>query len=381
VKFLSTTRLSIAALLSALGYAGLHLAACDASLASSPVDASVAAPGQDGAPSPPPPASDAGTDATTTLPPDAGTSDTGSPSTDAATDSLGPIVLPAVFWTESNAVMSAQTDGGGLRVIAGAPLAPDGGVGPGTMFPDGIGVDSNAQKLYWADDLSDSITMANYDGSEAVTVYHNANPYSNPAAIAVDSAAGRIFWVESNAVMSATLDGGTVRAVAGAPLTADGGVGPGTMFPGGVAVNAAAQQLYWADTLTDSITVANYDGSDSAQIYRNANPYSNPAAIAVDGTAGRIFWVESNAVMTAALDGGAPQPVVGAPLMGGSDAGPGNTSFFPDGVATFPTAARLYWADTGSDSITAANYDGSSAGVIYRNANPYSNPSALVIAP
>ena len=90
------------------------------------------------------------------------------------------------------------------------------------MIPSAIAVDESGKQMYWA--CSDFATgtshikRANLDGTKPVTLLEKLPQYIE--ALTIDSAAGRMFWIErpsndiqKSAIMSAKLDGTDVRTL------------------------------------------------------------------------------------------------------------------------------------------------------------------------
>lgn len=180
-----------------------------------------------------------------------------------------------------------------------------------------------------------------------------------PSVGTVDFTKPVLYWTENSFVRASSLDGTASRTIA---------VGE---YPTGVAIDAVAGQLYWADNETDSITRANLDGSDAKVIYTSSDTFANPNGIAIDHAANRIFWTEASTptnangyVKSAALDGSGATALY--------------TGQFPTGVAL--SAPFLYFTDNGTDTVTQGRYDGSAATVLYTDSDRFSNPSSVIVA-
>jgi DNA-binding beta-propeller fold protein YncE len=246
-----------------------------------------------------------------------------------------------LFWAESQVVRAAKLDGTGVTTVAAG------------AFPTSAAIDAVGRKVYWADNGSDSISMANYDGTAAKQIYANANGLANPDGLSLDPAANKLFWVEGQPVRSGKLDGTGITTVTTGHFATSTAVAP------------AAHKLYWTDNATDTIQRANYDGSSVETLYHNADPFSNPRGLAVDERQDRIFWAEGQVVRAAKLDGTGVVTVA--------------TGSFPTNTAVEPTTRKLYFTDNGTDTIQRANYDGSAVEVIYTNPDSGANPRGIVI--
>lgn len=170
-------------------------------------------------------------------------------------------------------------------------------------------------------------------------------------------AADSIYWV--------TVEGGTISR---APLAGGGATSlpigtPGQLAPTGVAVDAAAGRIYWADFTAKTINYANLDGSGVRQLNTSGAAIHAPVGLSLDARGGRIYWAdsepeapeasgESMSINYANLDGSG----------GGTVDTTGATIDAPEGLAVYPAAGRIYWANTAADKISFANLAGGGGG-------------------
>jgi uncharacterized repeat protein (TIGR01451 family) len=72
-----------------------------------------------------------------------------------------------------------------------------------------------------------------------------------------------------------------------------------------VAIDAAGGKIYWANTTSNTIRVANLDGSGAAATLFTEAPGSSPVGLAIDPDAGRVYWANSGApaIRVGNLDG------------------------------------------------------------------------------
>jgi DNA-binding beta-propeller fold protein YncE len=163
---------------------------------------------------------------------------------------------------------------------------------------------------------------------------------ANPSGVAIDPAANKIYWGDTiNAVRVGNLDG------SGAPtnLFTEPDLGGGIEGqPLGVAIDPAANRIYWTDFAPYLIRVGNLDGSGSATTLFGAG--SNPRGVAIDTAAGKIYWANSDReIRVGNLDGsGSPATLFGE---------------FALGVAIDPAANKIYWGN--GDDLRVGNLDGS----------------------
>jgi hypothetical protein len=153
------------------------------------------------------------------------------------------------------------------RAIAGGPIEP---IATLNRQPGRPTLDLANGKVYFGtfDALgTGDIRRANLDGSNAETLFGGLY---TPEAVALDLAAGKIYWVDSNTsfvsnhVARANLDG-TEREILydGLPISS-GFTGIGLDIPAG--------KLYWCDEITDAekgVWEADLDGSGATRIWES----------------------------------------------------------------------------------------------------------------
>jgi sugar lactone lactonase YvrE len=178
--------------------------------------------------------------------------------------------------------------------------------GDDLVGPYGIALDTAAGKMYWADPEADKIQRANLDGSGAETLL-DENDVTDPVDVDLDVAAGKMYWTEPG---TATLMSGTGEDCTGSIKRAnlDGsnveGVWTGLCGPAGIALDIAAGKVYWTEwgvatapvftsvsdepTCPGKVRRANLDGSDGIEdLVENL---CRPLDIAVDVDEGKMYW-------------------------------------------------------------------------------------------
>ena len=267
-----------------------------------------------------------------------------------------------IYWGNlyGNNISFANLDGSGGTDLPIDPAALDG--------PMGTAIDPRDGKIYWANfgnlggpGSGRSIGVANLDGSDAHIVPIAGVPVVSPHGVAVDPAADKLYWTnqdESNGnswIGYANLDG------------SNGGYfnpGAATMSdPRGLALDKAAGKLYWANHGANRISVANLDGSGGSDIPTGAATVDDPEGVAIAPAQNRLYYgnyVEppdplGETISWVNLDGSG-----GANL----DTDPA-TRVEPHGVAIDPTVNRIYWANFdapdpggGTGVISSASLDG-----------------------
>lgn len=203
---------------------------------------------------------------------------------------------------------------------------------------------SAAGRVYWTDNTM-QLPFAALDGSGGGVVPLSGGTTNFPRGVAIDSAANKIYWVGESGVSVANLDGSGRGALNTTGATFNS--------PSGATIDPVARRIYWANS--GSIAYANLDGSGGGVLNTGAAPLFTAEGPAVDPAAGRIYWatIATDEIGYANLDGsgGGALNTTGALING------------PDGVAIDPMARRLYWSnDESAPPIAYANLDGSGGG-------------------
>jgi hypothetical protein len=160
---------------------------------------------------------------------------------------------------------------------------------------------------------------------------------SQPSGVAIDPAAGLIYWADavsgSGSIRVGTLDGTGARTLF-----------PRESYPVGVAIDPAAGKIYWGSYDTFKIRVGNLDGTGAADLFTGEN---YPTQLAIDPTAGKIFWTNEfgGNVRVGNLDG------TGATNLYSGEADVG-------GVAVDPAAGRIYWTNWNLGTVRFGSLDG-----------------------
>lgn len=271
-----------------------------------------------------------------------------------------------IYWTNAA--------GGGASTVSFANLDGSGGGNLDTSgatadcCAGGVAIDAAAGRIYWASDAN-VIAFANLDGGGGGDLSTTGATVDAPDGIAIDPLGGRIYWAnrQGNKISFANLDGS-----GGGDLST---LGATILAPQGVALDLAAGRIYWASN-TFAISFANLNGSIGGDLDTTGATASRVQGVAIAAAAGRIYWsnfVVEDKISSAALDGG-----------GGSDLGTtGATVLSPYGVAIDEPAGLIYWANYGGDSISFARLDGSGGADLDTTGATLSAPNqpALLRAP
>ena len=223
---------------------------------------------------------------------------------------------------------------GSYTIHASGPGGGDGGDG-GLESPNGIALDVAAGKMYWTDSVADRIQRANLGGSQVETLVSTG--LESPFGIALDVAAGKMYWTDNVAgrIQRANLGGSQVETL----------FSTGLENPIRIALDVAAGKMYWTDSLAGRIQRANLDGS---QVEILVDGLGSPDGIALDVAAGKMYWVEwgTDRIQRANLDGSQVETLV-------------DGLEFPVGIALDVAAGKMYWTDTVEARIQRANLGGS----------------------
>lgn len=270
-----------------------------------------------------------------------------------------------IYWAnfDINTISFANLDGTGGDDLDTGAATMDG--------PMGMALDPAAGRIYWANwGLSGNvgegttISYANLDGSGGGDLATGSATVAGPHGLAIDPAAGRIYWPNYG---PRDLGNGTTISYANLDGTGGGDLNTGAATvsgPRGVAIDPAAGRIYWANYGPTgrgaTISYANLDGSGGGDLMTMGATVEGPEGVALDLDAGRIFWGNygpgnGDTIAYANLDGsGDAHDLSTAPVVPNR----------PHGVALDKARGKIYWANYGGGgSISSANLDGSGGGV------------------
>lgn len=202
----------------------------------------------------------------------------------------GQLVWTRASWTD------AGLDRGSLALTSFAPLTT------GLSVLHGIAEHTPSGRLYFTSshlNQSSSVYRCEADGTGLTTLV-SYGAARNLRGIAVDAAAGKMFFADfdGSKLFSANFDGTGVTNVANT------GAGPW-----GVAVDPASQLLYWCEYGAGRIVRSTYTGASTTVLYTGL---SNPTYLALDPAGGNLYWSQAGgtpAVRRGPLGGGTPSPL------------------------------------------------------------------------
>ncbi len=249
-------------------------------------------------------------------------------------------LAPAAFASDS-IYWSSYTNAGAVRVgDLGGSAAMD--LFGGETNPQGVAIDPAAGKIYWAD-LGGTIRVANLDGTGARDLYTGE---SKPSGVAIDPAAGLIYWADAvsrtGAIRVGSLDGSTPARTLFANES----------YPVGLVIDPAAGTIYWGSYDTFKIRVGNLNGTGARDLFTTVEYY--PTGLVIDTTAGKLYWTNEFAgnVRVGNLDGtGATSLYAGQGQIGG--------------LALDPAAGKIYWGDWANGTVRVGSVTGAPPQNIY----------------
>ncbi|KAM9334505.1 low-density lipoprotein receptor-related protein 6 isoform 5-T5 [Symphorus nematophorus] len=141
---------------------------------------------------------------------------------------------------------------------------------------------------------------------------------------------------------------------------------PGLASPDGLACDWLGSKLYWTDSETNRIEVAELDGSLRKVLFWQE--LDQPRAIALDPERGYMYWTdwgEVPKIERAGMDGTNRSMIIDREI------------YWPNGLTLDYSQEKLYWADAKHNFIHRCNLDGSSREVVVKGELPH--PFALTL--
>jgi DNA-binding beta-propeller fold protein YncE len=180
--------------------------------------------------------------------------------------------------------------------------------------------------------------------------------------VAVDGAANKIYWTDVNnfVVRRANLDGTGQQDL----------VTSGLAFPSAIRLDLESGKLYWGDQTNEEIRRADLTGQNP-ETSIGGSPFFR--GIAIDHAAGKIYWTTSETstsgkIVRANLDGSNFETIA-----------PAASPRKPSNLALDLTHGKLYWTDSISRVVRRANLDGSNVQDLYIGSEFSGTPKAIAL--
>ncbi|MFT5049762.1 MAG: DNA-binding beta-propeller fold protein YncE [Chlamydiales bacterium] len=189
---------------------------------------------------------------------------------------------------------------------------------------------ATAQELFCTDGSGASSKIGRCDLAGGYQMTLVSSGLTGADGIRVDVAGGKLYWAEQGGnIQRANLDGSDVEVIVAA-----GG------NPHAVALDLTAGKVYWTELAAKRICRANLDGTD-IELVIAAN---SADGLAVDPVGGKVYGSRGNAVRRANLNGTRNELVANASS--------------PHGLALDIAAGKIYWTAIGSGRVQRVNMDG-----------------------
>jgi len=205
-----------------------------------------------------------------------------------------------------------------------------------------IALDLSAGKLYWADDDLEVIRCANLDGTDVEDVMS----VSVRDALAVDGAAGKVYWGNRESIWRSNLDGSNAERILSLPTWGN------EENIASIVLNLLESEVYVSGDW--GVYRVSLDGS-SGQVC----PVIDARLVDTDGAGGLavvgswVYWHSGGTLWRATLDGAAAEELI-------------DGCYEFNGFAIDPVEAKTYWATSVTTHhpdrmIRRGNLDGTSA--------------------
>ncbi|UCE61524.1 MAG: hypothetical protein JSU63_07195, partial [Phycisphaerales bacterium] len=235
-----------------------------------------------------------------------------------------------IYWTDSdtNMIRRANLDGSEVEDVVAA-TSP--------YFGIAVAVDSAAGKVYWmeSDWILDPaiVRRANLDGTDVEDVVVSISAWNLVWDMALDAAGGKVYWSDADEVYRANLDGSDVEDI--------------TRTSGTIALDLVSRKVYWGRSSWGArwVTRANLDGSDSEGVISIESVWGSVYQIALDLTVGMVYWASGEEALNRAEFGASTFET----LLCGE---------IVDDLALDVAHGKVYWLSTEDGVIRRANLDG-----------------------
>lgn len=155
--------------------------------------------------------------------------------------------------------------------------------------PRDVALDLAAGKLYWVHATSEGIQRSDFNGSNFETV-REAGQFSG-VTIAIDSSAGKLYWGGAGAVHRMNLDGSSPEFF----VVADNG------FIRQIDLDLVNQNIYWANEQFRFIARSGFGGNPNGEADIFQTGAGEPLDVKVDPINEVFYWTERTGVGSGAI--------------------------------------------------------------------------------
>lgn len=220
------------------------------------------------------------------------------------------------YWTNTNSkVTRGSLDGCDAAATCATDIYPLPAGGPEVTAPGGPALDLAHGLMYWMNSTG-TLLRASLDGSGAISQAINTAGASALGAggaggLVIDPRTSRIYWTSDDFANPGKISWANLDGSGGGDLNTTGAT---VDRPWGIAIDTATNRAYWssyegADGNIGAISWANLDGTGGGDLYTSASPgcsmISGPNGVAIDHAANKIYWASfsDSAISSANLDG------------------------------------------------------------------------------
>ncbi len=239
-----------------------------------------------------------------------------------------------LYWTEEQP--GGQTiqraflaDGSSVEVLLDS--------GDGLVNPQNIAVDAAAGKLYWTDPVSSTIYQADLaDGGNVDALLTSADGLVTPVDIAVHPETNELFWSDSGAIKKVNLSNTTV-------ITSVVSHNPIGIFGTSFFLEEEGDQIYYVVS-AGVIIIVDLDGNFIGTLADGVGVNAAPTDFTVDVGRGYIYVTKGSGEVVKFAFTDTQQNQIW-----------GDSSSEPQGIVLDTAGNKMYWADQATDSIFVAD--------------------------
>ncbi len=215
---------------------------------------------------------------------------------------------------------------------------------------ESLALDQTTWKIYWINQWPRTIQRANLDGTELQDILIGVSSFRG---IALDVAAGKLYWTGGGELMRSNLEGSDIESLAD--------VSCGNSDLSDIALDPHAGKLYWVRDSDcgggSQLHWSNLDGSGVQYLWGGGYISS----LALDLEAGKLYWADSfgqlrsKGIYRATLDGSAVETLL-------------DSVASASGIAVDPRDRKIYWTEY-PGSIRRMNFDGAENEIVLTGLN------------